>query len=77
MKNVCPRCGLEHGHVIAPDGALLDNRDGFYSSVPDPLRQYDSRTHVALPRERVEALLRIELEWGDFVVAKSKAGEGA
>lgn len=70
MKSLCPQCGRpcgeQQGRIVSSDGALLDNRDGFYDHVPDPLRRYDSRTHVALPRERVEALLRLELEWGDF-----------
>lgn len=61
----CPRCGLEKG-FIQHNGAVLDNRDGFYDQIPDPLRQYDSRTHVAIPRARLEELLRLELEKGDF-----------
>jgi hypothetical protein len=57
----CARCGLESG-FIHHNGAVLDNRDGFFNHFPDPLRQYDSRTHVAISRARLEELLRIELE---------------
>lgn len=57
----CPRCGLQEGFLLSPDGALLDNRDGFYDHNPDPLRSYDARTHVAIKRARLEELLRIEL----------------
>lgn len=74
--NRCTRCGLEYGFIIH-DGARLDNRDGFYDHVPDPLRRYDSRTHVALPRERVEALLQLELEYGDFEKPPVEARDAA
>lgn len=61
----CARCGLQEGFIISSTGAVVDNRDGFHtdSDVPaDPLRTYDVRTTVAINRERLEELLRIELD---------------
>jgi hypothetical protein len=47
----------ELGFVRASDGALLDNRDGFYDEHPDPIRSYDSRTMVAVSRSLLNKLL--------------------
>lgn len=40
------------------DGALLDNRDGFYDAYPDDfLRTYDARTCIAISRSLLEKLI--------------------
>lgn len=37
----------EMGYVVASDGAMLDNRDGFYDDHPDDfIRTYDCRTRA-------------------------------
>lgn len=61
----CARCGLQEGFIFSPTGAVVDNRDGFHTDSdvpPDPLRTYDIRTTVAIRRERLEELLRLELD---------------
>ena len=40
----------EMGLVRTSDGALLDNRDGFYDDAPDHLSEYDTRTMVAVSK---------------------------
>lgn len=63
-RNTCPRCGLEEGFVIR-DGVVLDNRDGFYDNVPDPIRTYDSRTRYVMVRGEAR-LIEEFLQPGDF-----------
>lgn len=51
----------ELGLIPARDGALLDNRDGFFDSFPDDhVRTYDGRAFVAISRARLAELLRAE-----------------
>ena len=68
----CPRCGLEEGHLLLPDGRIVDNRDGFYD---DPTVPGNAPEHqlVQVPRKRLQQLLEAErklaaqkLEPGDF-----------
>lgn len=47
----------ELGYIRAHDGALLDDRDGFYSEHPDPIQTYDRRTHVAISHSLLEKLV--------------------
>lgn len=48
----------ELGFVRARDGALLDNRDGFYDAHPDDfIREYDIRTCVAISRSLLRKIL--------------------
>lgn len=45
------------GYVRDRDGVLLDNRDGFFEDHPDPIRTYDSRTHIAVSRSLLWKLI--------------------
>lgn len=47
----------EMGYVRAHDGALLDDRDGFYTDHSDPIATFDTRTHVAVSRSLFEKLI--------------------
>lgn len=46
------------GFVRAPDGYLLDNRDGFYDEHPDDfIGTYDNRTHAAIRYALLQKLM--------------------
>lgn len=51
------------GYLRARDGSAIDNRDEFFSDHPnDCLSCYDTRTHVAVPRDLLAAVLRSILD---------------
>lgn len=48
------------GFIRAPDGAVLDNRDGFYSTHRESfIRTYDCRTMVAVSKSLLFKLLEV------------------
>jgi hypothetical protein len=63
MNRFVHECEL--GLIRSPDGALLDNRDGFYDEHPDTIETYDCRTHVAVSRALLSKLIALANAGGD------------